>query len=85
MAVTEVVMLDSHGRELVECAGCGRSVHRVRKPGALAFHGKPTPCVGDHARCDEQMYALKDKSKRLRAFFAKHVRQHGFTRCLGGE
>ena len=85
MAVTEVVMLDSHGRELVECAGCGRSVHRVRKTGALAFHGKPTPCVGDHARCDEQMYALKDKPKRLRAFFAKHVRQHGFTRCLGGE
>ena len=78
-------MLDSHGRELVECAGCGRSVHRVRKTGALAFHGKPTPCVGDHARCDEQMYALKDKPKRLRAFFAKHVRQHGFTRCLGGE
>ena len=75
-------MLDSHGRELVECAGCGRSVHRVRRTGELAFHGRLTPCMGDHARCEEQMSKLKDKPKRLRAVFAKHVRQHGFTRCL---
>ena len=83
MAGTEIVMLESHGRELVECAECGRSVHRVRKTGELAFHGRPTPCAGDHARCGKQMSTLKDKPKRLRAFFAKHVQQHGFTRCLG--
>ena len=75
-------MLDSHGRELFECAGCGKFLIRMRRTGELAFHGRLTPCMGDHARCEEQMSKLKDKPKRLRAVFAKHVRQHGFTRCL---